>query len=69
MYSRFTPSFFDKIYLTLTIITDLIRDFERVSELIEISKSHKVSSKTKSLAKEMIKLAAQRPIYQVVTRI
>lgn len=48
-----------------TIVSDLIHNPDRVNELINISKSHKVDSKSRKLAKEVIKSAAR---YHVVGR-
>lgn len=50
------------------IINELICKPESVSELISISKSRKVNTKTKSLAKEIIKTAAQQQTYQSYIR-
>ena len=43
-----------------TCISDLIMNSDTISELINVSKSPKVDSNTRSLAKEIVKIAAQK---------
>ena len=53
-----------------TFISELIMNSDTMSELINVSKSPKVASRTRSLAKEIVKTAAQQTtVTNVIKRI